>query len=129
MLVRFISSQTGEIIMFANTARILLSAIGKSCTTKGVVTRDEMLPAAAKLRRAIEAEVAMLQDMDKKEICDKLAEDEVNDSDAEMGEAKAEVPDQPVSLAQHAWPLIDMLERSALGDEKSNIVWSAPADF
>ena len=133
MLVKFTSSQTGEIVMFANTARILLSAIGKPCSAGGALTRDEMLPAAASLRRAIEAEMARLESLAKEESCDKPAEDEVEDGDVEVDEAEAEavaeVPDQPVSLAQHAWPLIDMLERSALGNEKANIVWLAPADF
>jgi len=129
MLVRFTSSQTGEIIMFANTARLLLSAIGKRCTAEGVMTRDEMLPAAANLRRAVEAEVARLEMIAKEGVCDKPAKAEVKDDDVKVDEAEAEIPDQPVNLAQQAWPLIDMLERSALGNPKANIVWSAPADF
>ncbi|MBS1198846.1 MAG: hypothetical protein H6R18_2631 [Proteobacteria bacterium] len=129
MLVRFTSSQTGEIIMFANTARILLSAIGKPCSAEGAVTRDEMLPAAANLRRAIEAEMVRMEAVAKEGSIDKPAKDEVEDSDVEADKSESEIPDQVVSLAQQAWPLIDMLERSALGDEKANIVWSAPVDF
>lgn len=115
--------------MFANTARALLSAIGKHCTAEGVVKRDEMLPAAASLRHAVDAEMAKLESVPKKEGRDKPTEDEVKDDDAKVDEAEAEIPDQPVNLAQQAWPLIDMLERSALGNPKTNIVWSAPADF
>ncbi len=115
--------------MFANTARVLLSAIGKRCTAEGVVTRDEMLPAAASLRHAVEAEMAKLEMIAKEKPYDEPAKDEIKEGEVETDENEEEASGQTVGLAQQAWPLIDMLERSALGDEKSNIVWSAPADF
>ena len=34
-----------------------------------------------------------------------------------------------VGLRQRAWPLIDMLERTARSGPKANIVWEAAADF
>lgn len=89
-----------------------------------------MLPAAVSVRRAIEAEMASQELIAKEEdSSDKSAEDEVKNGDSEKDEAEAEITEEPISLAQHAWPLINMLERSALGDEKANIVWSARSDF
>lgn len=107
MLVRFISSETGEIIMFADVARTLLTAIGKGCSARGVFTQEEMLPSAAVLRRMVDAAGEPPQD------------DEELDDGQEV----------PVPLGRRAWPLIDMLERSARGGARASILWQAPADF
>ena len=32
-------------------------------------------------------------------------------------------------MRQRAWPLIDMLERTAHSGPKANIIWEAAADF
>ncbi|MDP3538172.1 MAG: DUF1840 domain-containing protein [Azonexus sp.] len=108
MLVTFTSSETGEILMFADAAKELLGAIGKETTAKGTFTQAEMAGAAAALRQASQlAEPAPEEDLD--------------------------VPEerrQPVVvLGQRAWPLIDMLERTAKGGPKANIVWQAAAAF
>lgn len=102
MLVKFTSSVTGEIIMFAEAARTLLTLLGKECSQRGVFVRDEMLAAAVLLRKHAEAG------------------DSSSDEDAE---------ERPVAMARRAWPLIDMLERTAKGDAKANIVWQAARDF
>ena len=107
MLVRFVSSETGEVMMFSDTARILLSAIGKQCTAKGTFTRAEMLPAANALRQAFDGDEAAAS------------------SETEPGEEQ----ERPVGMHRRAWPLIDMLERTAKGDADANIVWRAAADF
>lgn len=108
MLVRFLSSETGEILMFSEPARILLQAIGKATTARGTFTREEMSGAAAALKAAVARTEAPPTDQD----------DEASGQDA-----------QPVVLGQRAWPLIDMLERTAQGGPKANIVWEASADF
>ncbi len=105
MLVRFLSSETGEVMMFSDTARILLCAIGKQCTAKGTFTRAEMLPAANALRQAFDSDEAAASD-----------ETEANE-------------ERPIGMNRRAWPLIDMLERTAKGDTDANIVWRAAADF
>ena len=46
MLVKFLSSETGELIMFSEAAGPLLRAIDKECTARGTFTREQMLPAA-----------------------------------------------------------------------------------
>lgn len=109
MLVRFISSETGEILMFAEAASSLLQAIGKETTAKGAFLPDEMLAAAQTLRDAVARAEAP------------PVEDEVGPD----GKKKEPV----VALGQRAWPLIDMLERTASRGGKANIVWEAPAAF
>lgn len=109
MLVRFLSSETGEILMFAEAARPLLQAIGKETTARGVFTQKEMAGAAQALREAVQRAEAPPQ------------EDEFD----EAGKKKEPV----VAIGQRAWPLIDMLERSSRGGAKANIVWEASAAF
>lgn len=111
MIVRFDSSETGEVLMFAETARTLLQIVGKECTARGVFTPPEMLPAAARLQAAV-AEAR------------RQAEPEA-DEDEEEKKAKPPV----VSLGQRAWPLIDMLERTARTGPEAHIVWEAAEDF
>jgi hypothetical protein len=53
MLVKFVSSETGELMMFADMASTLLRAVGKETGRRGTFTREEMLPAAKLLREAV----------------------------------------------------------------------------
>lgn len=110
MLVRFLSSETGEILMFAEAARPLLQALGKATTARGTFTQAEMAGAAQALRDAV-----------------KRAETPppVDDELDETGKKKEPV----VAMGQRAWPLIDMLERTGRAGPKANIVWEASADF
>lgn len=110
MLVRFLSSETGEILMFAEAARPLLQAIGKETTARGTFTQAEMADAARRLSEAVKNADTPPQD------------DEV---DEKTGKKKEPV----VAISQRAWPLIDMLERTSKGGPKANIVWEASADF
>lgn len=107
MLVKFVSSETGELMMFAEMAGTLLRVVGKETGRHGTFTRDEMLPAAKMLRAAVER----------------------GEAAASKPDEDAEGMDQPVALGPRAWPLIDMLERSAKGGGHANIVWEAAADF
>lgn len=108
MLVKFISSKTGELMMFAEVAHQLLAAVGKECTARGTFTVEEMLPAAEALKRAIERGEAPASS---------------REDEAEPGKEK------PVALGQRAWPFIDMLERTASQGHRANIIWEAPRDF
>lgn len=111
MIVTFQSSETGEVLMYATVARLLLDIVGKEATARGVFTQPEMLPAAAKLQAAV-AEVRRRM----------AGEPELEDE-----EDKLKPP--PVGLPQRAWPLIDMLERTAKSGPEAHIVWEAAADF
>lgn len=109
MLVRFYSSETGELLMFADAAKTLLQAIGKETSRLGTFTQAEMAAAAEALRQAVKA-------------VEPAAVDEGED---ENGKKKPPV----VVLSQRAWPLIDMLERTSRGGTKANIIWEAASDF
>jgi len=117
MLVKFTSSESGEIVMFAEAAHDLLMLLGKGCTAHGVFRRDEMLAAAVRLRRSLPG----------KEVVD--AEGGETAAQEETTEAEESKKERPVGLAQRAWPLIDMLERTSKGDERAHITWQAPKDF
>jgi hypothetical protein len=107
MLVTFTSSESGELMMFAEPARILLHAVGKETLARGSFTREEMAAAAQTLRQAVA----------------RAAAPPAADGDEEgSGEPV-------VAIGQRAWPFIDMLERTAKGGSAANIVWQAAADF
>lgn len=106
MLVTFISSETGELLMFSEVAGTLLRAVGKECTARGTFTREQMMPAAKTLREAVAR-----------------GEGELPDDEAEANGEK------PVAMRSRAWPLIDMLERTSEGGAHANIVWQAAAAF
>lgn len=108
MLVRFVSSETGEILMFAEAARILLQALGKETIRRGAFTQDEMAAAAQTLREAVQRAEAPPPE---------------NPDEEEAGKLPV------VGIGQRAWPLIDMLERTARGGSKANIVWEALSAF
>ncbi len=109
MLVQFVSSETGEVLMYAETARMLLQIIGKETTARGTFTQPEMAGAAAALREAIR----------------QAAVPPSEDDEEETGKKKEPV----VGLSQRAWPLMDMLERTGRSGKDANIIWEASADF
>jgi hypothetical protein len=114
MLVRFDSSVTGELLMFAEAARSLLQALGKPTTARGSFIQSEMAAAALALKAAVKAA---------EPVNEPVTDDE---STNDFGDRKAPVV---VVMSQRAWPLIDMLERTSKGGPKANIVWEAAADF
>lgn len=107
MIVQFVSSETAEVLMFAEVAKVLLEVIGKETTARGTFTQPEMAPAAEALREAVRR-------------AGKPPED-----DEEEDKKKPPL----ISLGQRAWPLIDMLERTAKAGPDANIIWEASADF
>ena len=112
MLVHFESSETAEILMYAETARTLLQAIGKETTARGTFTQPEMAAAAEALRQAVAR-----------------ANEPPNDLEAEEeGEERKKKP-PVVYLRQRAWPLLDMLERTARSGAEAYVTWEAAADF
>ena len=114
MLIKFFSSETGELLMYADVAKVLLEIVGKATTARGVFTQPEMQPAATALQRAV-------QEAGKRPLPEPEGDEE--DEDEEMSKKPK------VMLSQRAWPLIDMLERTGRSGPDANIVWEAPADF
>ena len=110
MIVTFHSSETGEVLMFAEVAAKLLKIVGKECTARGVFTQPQMMPAVEALRKAISGEVEPEE-----------AEDETPE--------EAELRKKHISLRQRAWPLMDMLERTSKTGQEANVLWEAAKDF
>ncbi|WP_415033002.1 DUF1840 domain-containing protein [Azonexus sp.] len=112
MLVTFESSETGELFMYADVARLLFDIIGKEGSARGTFTQAQMLPAAEKLQRAV----------DEAKLLNTAPATQEHDADNEHKPL-------PVSLPQRAWPFIEMLERTARSGSEAHITWQAAADF
>ena len=110
MLVTFKSKSSGNVHMYAEHAKMLLAAIGKSLepaeAPKGIIGAAEVPAALASLKSAVEA-----SKRSSPKGTDPSAEKSGEDSDDAIS----------VGLAQRAYPLIDMLERAAR--ENADIVW------
>lgn len=112
MLVKFTSTETGELFMMDDLARALLHRLGKECTARGVFVPKEMAPAAELLKADAAATPHVGYDKEEQEL-------------AEEGASADPTPD----VTQRAWPLIRMLERTAASGTQAHILWDAPADF
>jgi hypothetical protein len=97
-LVVFRSKAAGEIFMFAETARRIFEIIGKQEAPRGVITAEQVPDALARLTAAVEEEKAQL----------KVAQAQAEEA-ARRGEDDAEKGERAITLAQRAWPLIEML--------------------
>lgn len=110
MLVKFISSTSGQIMMFAPVARQLLEILGKDCEARGVFTTEQLPDAIRRLRQASATP-------------DSQAPAE---SEAEGG-GSGDSGEPPVGLGQRAFPMIELFERT-LADE-GYVLWEAPGAF
>jgi hypothetical protein len=100
MLFTFKSAAGADVIMFGEVAKILVAILGKDTRdTKGIVTVEQLPDAIARLRAAI--------DEDKARRTGASQDDDDDEPDPERRGMAA-----PVSLAQRAWPLLDLLEAS-----------------
>lgn len=107
MLFTFRSDADADVIMFGDVAKRLVEILGKDPQdAKGIVTVEQLPDAIARLRAAIEEDKARQTAV--------AEEDEEEDPDRRGMAA-------PVNLAQRAWPLLTMLERSH--KEGVPVVW------
>jgi rubrerythrin len=97
-LVVFRSKAAGEIFMFAETARRILQIIGKQDTPRGVISAEQLGDALARLTAAIEEEKEQIRQAR-----------EAAEQAQRRGEPLAEPAEQPITLAQRAHPLLEML--------------------
>ena len=97
MLYEFKSKATGTVVMTGEVAERLLAIVGKAPGRSGVFTVEQMGPAIAALQAAIALEKA----------------------ESAPGEPEEPAADgrRPISLAQRAWPLIDMLRTAQAADK------------
>lgn len=109
MLITFHSAAAADVIMFGEVAKRLLGVLGKDPQdSQGIVTEAQLPAAIASLKAAI-AE-------DRAQAAPPAEEDEETPPEKRgMG--------APVSLAQRAYPLLEMLEFSLR--EKCPVTWSA----
>ena len=121
MLVRLISSTSGEMIMFAEHAHVLFGWIGKECTAHGVFTREQLPGVVAALRRCVEEEKLAARRLTEEKRA-ASGQDEGDD-----GEESEKHPEETVSLIQRAQPLIRLMEWTV--KEEGFIVWEADKDF
>ncbi|AKU12141.1 hypothetical protein AzCIB_2246 [Azoarcus sp. CIB] len=104
MLITFKSAASGDVMMFEENGKELLSVLGKDPDAdKGIVTVEQLPRAIAALRAAVEA--------------DRSTNREQPDAD-EDGDRQ---PDDSIQLAQRALPLLELLERSLV--DKVPVTW------
>ncbi|MCD6732061.1 MAG: DUF1840 domain-containing protein [Burkholderiaceae bacterium] len=97
MIYEFKSRATGSVIMTKPVAEWILKIVGKEPGATGIVTVEQMPAAVAALRKAIDEERAT------------LAEEASGTAAGAPAESTGEDA-YPVSLAQRAFPFIEMLE-------------------
>ncbi|GAB2179839.1 hypothetical protein DLREEDagrD3_00620 [Denitratisoma sp. agr-D3] len=94
MIITFRSPASGDVIMFGDVAKQMMTLMGKAVTDEGIVTVEQLPDAIARLRAAVEEDKARRQGHT----------DDDEDTKPGMG--------GPVSLAQRAAPLLDLLDWS-----------------
>ncbi|GMV59594.1 MAG: hypothetical protein AMXMBFR72_26880 [Betaproteobacteria bacterium] len=109
-LVVFRSKAAGEIFMFAETARRIFEIIGKAEAPRGVITAEQVPEALARLTAAVEEEKAQL----------KAAQAHAEEAER-RGEEDAGAGARAITLAQRAYPLIEMLR--AAQKKKVEVTW------
>ncbi len=100
MLITFKSASSADVLMFGDSAKKILAAIGKDAgDAQGIVTVEQLPQAISRLRAAIEE--------------DRANQTRPSEADQDAAHEKGETGmAAPVGFAQRAWPLLDMLERA-----------------
>lgn len=108
MIYEFKSRATGSVIMTKPVAEWILQIIGKTPGRTGIITVDQMPGAVEVLNRAIAQEKDELRA--ERRAMESVAPAPTADSDAQ----KTDTDDDPypVSLAQRAFPFIDLLNQA-----------------
>lgn len=114
MLVKFVSTESGELFMNSDLAALVLHTLGKSCSARGVITYEQIAPALAALHALSQATPELKDNQDNKEA-------------EEDGKETPQEP--PVRLQARLWPVLQMLERTQKGKPDGFILWEAAKDF
>lgn len=104
MIVTFKSPASGDVIMFGDVAKRMMEIMGKDPDGKGIITVEQLPDAIARLRAAIAA--------------DKAQRAGGSDEEDVAGRSGLQAP---VSLAQRAVPLLELLEWSL--KKNKPVVW------
>ena len=108
MLVRF-KSEVGGLLMFGDIAVKLLRMSGHSGTVPGAIPATEMAQALARLEAQVGAQARSEKDASP------------TDSSASQNSDDAVDNNPPVTLAQRAFPMIELMRRAV--DEACAIQW------
>ncbi len=107
MLYQFKSRATGSVFMIQSVAEHVLSIIGKEPGKTGIITVEQIPAAVTALHKAVEESEANPQD---------------TRESGPGGEANGEDQDGvAISLAQRAYPFIEMLEEAHRADK--DVTW------
>ena len=106
MLYKFKSRATADLIMLEPQGRQIVTIIGKTPGTSGIVTAAQIPAAIAALEAAVIADEAQPE-----------AQPEAQENDESAAEERHDV----VRLRQRAAPFIEMLKRSVAADV--DVVW------
>ena len=106
MLITFKCRSAPDLVMLENLAQYLVGIVGKQLGQRGVITRDEIDSAIARLEAAIV--------VDKKEAAEK-------DGHFHEGDEGHERHELPIGLAQRAYPFLDMLRAAKQGN--TDVLW------
>ena len=97
MLVTFTTKNYADIMMFGNVAQVLLEMMGHSTTVPGAILAADVPATLERLKKVINAEKALPPDTDSDE------------------------KEPAVSIAQRAFPLIELLAAAVKAD--ANVTW------
>ena len=122
MLVKFHSSTSGEVVMFAKDAGHLFAIVGKEGTARGVFTRQQLPDAMTRLHAAVDEDKMAARHALAPPVDQGLEEEAVDDHETPRATAV-----EAITLAQRAHPLLLLMERT--DKENGFILWEASGDF
>lgn len=102
MLITFHTKSYADITLFGEVGKQLIELMGHTWTVPGAILADDLPAALARLRAGVTATSAHSQVPDQKDL-------------------PADDKERPVSLANRALPLIQLLE--AASADKENVMW------
>lgn len=105
MMYKFKSKAAGDVIMMSPAGDEVLRLIGKAPGVQGIVEVAAMPSAIAALEQAVAADEAARAQAEK----------------AAAADGQRLAPREGVTLRQRAWPLVEMMKRSAA--EGADVVW------
>jgi hypothetical protein len=115
MLITFKSKAGADVLMFGDAARQLLDLLDKDCNAaQGIVTVEQLPEAITRLTSIIETECTQ---QNAKSIDERDAEEA-----AEIGAGRTGIA-ASVTLAQRAWPLLDLMRCSCAANVP--VIWNA----
>jgi hypothetical protein len=125
MLYEFKSKATGTVVMTGPVAERMLAIIGKDPAARGIITVEQLGPAIEALQQAVARERAEGMARGAAESTTRGTVDHrqgAHDDPAnDVGEDDRDDPRRSVSLAQRAFPLIEMFTAARAADR--DVTW------